>query len=238
MAPLIDGRGRGSGFTLLEVLLAVAVIASVAMLGSTLWVQASESSAMVQSRERGLRLQRVGSMLRDQWSDRRSLELPGESGPQRAMGGARFRADSFAFSTSRSILNPGSPLVEAEYLVRERPDGLFDLVYAEQGIERFAGAFDGADPRDAEIRASRRSAIVLLEGCEAIVLERFGAPAENDADDSERSDQEEGGAPERALWMAFDPDSEGGAVESDALRVSVRYRGEEAAWVLVARASR
>lgn len=235
MAPVTRGKRTKRGFTLLEVLLAVAVIASVAMLGSTLWVQASESSALVQSRERGLRLQRVGSLLRDQWSDRRALELPGESEAERAMGGVRFGAGSISFCTTRTILLPEAPLVAVEYLLREREDGLVDLLYAERLVVRFSGPAEESETASGDDASLRRAATVLLEGCDAITLERFGAPAE-----IESGEEEEGASQTRPRpsWMPFEPEGDEQEIESEAVRVSVRYQGEEALWVLVARPSR
>lgn len=252
MAPLI-ARPRGPwGFTLLEMILSIAIIASVAMLGSSLWIQSAETSSLAQSRERGLLLQRVGALLRDQWADRRALALPGEGEAEQRTGGVRFRPGLIGFTTARPILFTNAPLARVEYLVRERADGLLDLLYTEQRLLRFDAAPDDeerSEPPSVLAEEERRAAIVLLEGCEEIRMERFGpaqAPdedAERDTDDGAEPEAEpepeRGGALVRSEWAGFaeDPDEQT-EHRSDAVRIGVRYRGEEAVWVFVARPSR
>ena len=235
MAPLkITPRRRKAGFTLLEMILAVAVLASVAMLGSALWMQSGEASALSQSRERGLHLQRVGALLRDQWADRKVMTLGGEES-RLASGGVSFGPGVIEFTSATPILHPESPLVRVRYLLRERDDGLIDLVYSEQPVLRF-----GSAETDLE---ERRSLMVLVEGCEAIRMSRFGPMREPEKDDEaggrrseeDREQEMEQRPMRRSVWEAFDEPIQG---RTDAVRLDVRYRGEEAVWVFVARPSR
>lgn len=225
VAPVNGACGSGRAFTLLEMLLAVAILVSVAGLGSVLWMQSTESAAAAVQRERGLHLQRVGTMLRDQWSARRAMVLPGEELPI-GSGGVVFRADGFSFVSAMGVLEPSAALVRAEYRVVRRQDGLFDLHYEEVPLRRF-----GASELDRETVPMK---LLLLEGCEAIVLSRYGLGA----DDAEVETGEVSGE-RRPGWHRFAAiDGEESKERTDALRLDVRFGGEEALWVLVARPSR
>lgn len=224
-----SNRRRG-GFTLLEMLLAAAVIASIAMLGSSMWMQATESSAVAQGRERGLLLQRIGVLMRDQWADRRALDLPGEDERSVALGGVRFGPDAIGFDTSRAILLTDAPLVRVEYRIVSREDGLQDLIYIEQAVTAFSDSGLNRESGGRSSAEARRVAIPLLEGCRAIRMQRYGPIPSEDPDAD---------GPSRSAWSSFEmAESKEEELASDAVRIEVHYQGEEALWVLVARASR
>ncbi len=227
---MMRSNRRLVGFTLLEMLLAVAVIASIAMLGSSMWMQATEVSAVAQGRERGLLLQRVGVLMRDQWADRRALDLPGEDQGSVELGGVRFGPDAIGFNTSRAILLTDAPLVRVEYRIVSREDGLQDLIYIEQPVTAFSDSGLNRESGGRSVAEARRVAIPLLEGCRAISMRRFGPIPSEDPDAD---------GPSRTAWSSFEVvESEGKPLRSDAVRIEVHYQGEEALWVLVARASR
>jgi prepilin-type N-terminal cleavage/methylation domain-containing protein len=227
---MIRSNRAQRGFTLLEMLLAVAVIASIAMLGSSMWLQATESSAAAQGRERGLLLQRIGVLMRDQWADRRALDLPGEDERSAELGGARFGPNAISFDTTRSILLTDAPLVRAEYRIVSREDGSQDLIYIEQPVASFSGAGSNGESSGQPSGEAKRVATALLEGCRAIRMERFGVIPAEESDDER---------PSRMAWSSFETvESEDEELRSDAVRIEVHYQGEEALWVLVARALR
>lgn len=220
MAPL-RRRSRVRGFTLLELLLASAVMVSIAVLGTALWTQSAGASESAQRRDRGLRMQRLGTMLREQWSHRRLL-WPLEDGAD--AGGVLLGPESLEFVTASPILYLDAPLVVARYeWGRAGLDGT-DLRYIERPVLEFGERPEADDDQEFTELNSRR--LVLLEGCERVAVERFGMAPEGD-DESEKT--------EKPAWHGF---AKGDEVGSDALRLTVRWRGEEAVWVFVARPSR
>lgn len=228
MAPVMRRTRRG-GFTLLEVVLAIAVLVAVASLGAALWTQAGDASLGAQQRERGLKLQRIGTFLRDQWSQRRVLDPLADDEDEAALPRIVISETGVTFPTAKAMLFDDSPLVEAQYEVRRRVGGGMDLWYAESPIRRF-GSDASLESRDRF--GTERRELRLLEA-ESITAERFGPPV-SEEDEAEAEETEQGPEPEPG-WFAFEDEQ---AERSDALRLTVRYAGEEAVWVLVARPSR
>lgn len=170
-------------------------------------------------------------MIRSQWSHRRALHPVGDD--ERAAGGVVMSSTGVEFTTAQPILFRDEALVTARYeWVTE--DGLrFDLRYLERPVRAFgseSAAQDGAGADEGFGGLNTRQ-IVLLEGCDAIGVERFGGPAGSDEPELDGDEAD----PDERRWWAFDSTQ---PVDSDALRLSVRWRGEEAVWVFVARPSR
>ncbi|XHC24719.1 MAG: type II secretion system protein [Phycisphaerales bacterium] len=228
MAPIAK-RSTRFGFTLLEVVLAIAVLVAVASLGSALWTQAGDASLGAQQRERGLKLQRIGTFLRDQWSQRRVLDPLVDDEDEAGLPRIVFSETGVTFPTAKAMLFGDAPLVEARYEVRRRSGGRADLWYIESPITRFGS--DAAVESRHGFEAERREVLLLAAG--SFEVERYGPPVADD-EDAER-DETEGGAGPRPGWFAF-TDAE--AERNDGVRLTVRYSGEEAVWVLVARPSR
>lgn len=219
MAPL-KRSARVRGFTLLELLLASAVMVSIAVLGTALWTQSAGASESAQLRDRGLRLQRLGTMMREQWSQRRVLR-PMQDGAQ---AGVSLGPERMEFVTASPILYPQAPLVRARYEWGGAGENRFDLRYIERPVLEFGEALETEEDQEATALNSR--SMVLLEGCDAVLVERFGEAIEESG---------EGEGVRRPGWHAY---ATGDEAEADALRLTVRWRGEEAVWVFVARPSR
>ena len=231
MASVIGQRMR-RGFTLLEMVLAIAVLVAVASLGASLWAQASGASVSAQERDRGLKLQRIGGFLRSQWTQRRVLDPLAADADEVSLPRVEISETGVAFPTALAMLFPEAPLVEARYELRRGIGDGTDLWYIESPITRF-----GPDP-GAELSgrsAAPRRELELLRA-DSITLERFGpSPQATGTQGEEEAELEAETTEPEAGWFQF---GEQAAARSDALRVTVRYAGEEAVWVLVARPSR
>lgn len=186
--------------TLLEVVLAVTLLAAMSGLIATLWTQATRMSDDGNGQHRAMRLARVHEMLRSQWADRRtSIKL--------SKGGSSVEIvpDALTFVTATSILEPGWPIVRARYLI-ERDDqtgvgvqSAWRLAYEElpivdldapQGLPE-----SSVDSVARPIHAPREKRVVLLNGCQRLDWQRFGRsePLETEDRPSEAEDAIEPG---------------------------------------------
>ena len=249
--------------TLLEVLLAVTIMASLMGLVASLLGQARSWTDVSETDRVLMRLQRVGEAMRTQWSDRRSsVALDGQ--------GNRVitTPEQLSFLTATPILFPEWPLVAATYRIepeatRGSSRGLtWRLIYEETriaGMDALPGDY-ALDARGAALRDS----MVLLAGCAELEWERFGQGerlAEDGAsdDDDGQGDDDPGGTPEsgpngasglaesglgedRALdeerrfrWRAFTSRYEGFV---PAVRLVGQYEREPIGWVFVIKALR
>jgi hypothetical protein len=169
--------------TLLEVVLAVTILASMSAVIASLWAQASRWTDDGASHHRAMRLARVAELLRSQWADRRTSAALTAAGAS-----AAFDATSLTFVTATPILEPGWALVRARYVVERDVDtaagapSAWRLVYEEMPLvdlglpagvpgERL-GAVERRAERLADSPPERR--LVLLEACGDLKWERFG----------------------------------------------------------------
>lgn len=169
--------------TLLEVVLAVTLLAAMSTLIAALWSQASRWTGDSAGHHRAMRLPRVVEMMRTQWADRRtSARLDGK--------GATVRSDalSLTFITATAILEPGWPLVRAQYLVERdiqssrNGQPAWRLVYLEMPLVDLSNpqGTPGVRPEGGDARAARSidsppvRRFVLLSGCSDLRWERFG----------------------------------------------------------------
>ena len=186
-------------FTLLELLLAVAVFSSIATLGATLYLQATRIGAAPVAADRSLALQRVVMLAHDQWDNRRVMMF-GEDSDVRAEAmtvAAVFAPGKVSFVTASPVLFPDWPLVRVTYRIERR---LADELDASRGASGDAGstarfALVYTEPRSTDPSAppessgrtpdgERRSAsMVLVAPCESLGLERFGPPEPEEAPD-------------------------------------------------------
>lgn len=178
--------GRAGAFTLVELLVSVAILSAVFALVATLWGQGSGWNADIERQGDGLRLQRVLSMMKDQWSNRRmSVPLGNEKAP------VVVTDTHLSFPTATPILFPDWPLVVATYRFEQEREfgraGLWRLVYEESRVssapvasadlDRDASQWDGGrDPRGRPVRART----VLIDGLTSLSVERFGPSAAGD----------------------------------------------------------
>lgn len=247
------------GFTLLETLLALTIIAS--MMGLLAAIMGQADSWTSQGAEDGalLRLQRVGEAMRSQWADRRTSVVLEEDS-----SAAVTSPDRLSFTTATPLLFPEWPLVVATYIIEPDGSGGWDdgvrwrLVYQEARVSGMDSP-PGEYALDVEGRSMFDSR-VLLEGCRELAWERFGRATwmerELEDEDEEGSDdgarEDDAAAPlaargearpgavgienDRELrWRAFDETVDRVA---PAVRLVGEYEGERFGWVFVVRALR
>lgn len=228
---------RLRGFTLLELLLAVAILSAVFGLVATMWGQASGWDADIEKQGDALRLQRVLAMMKDQWGDRRTGFSMG------AEGAPVYITDrQISFSTGTPILFPQWPVVVATYRFEQETEpgrhGLWRIVYEESRVSSSkvdSGALDagtglawdqGRDPRGRPVR----DRVVLLDGLTEMRFERFGPSIEFDETVPERK-RDEKKVEQRAGGTQGDPAAseqpEDGLTERERDRIR-RQRAEAA----------
>lgn len=183
---------RAHGFTLLEVLLATAVLASVIALVSTMFVQAHAMAEDAVAGSGATRAQRVVQALRTQWATRRSA-MVGMSDAEAIL----IKPDSIAFLTSTPLLYAGWPIVEASYTIELDDvtgfagESRYRLVYQERpvaSVQTEAARWGEADDREeAESRRSFESftpgdegvrAMTMLRASRSLRFERYGRPVQ------------------------------------------------------------
>lgn len=190
--------------TMLELILAITILASITALIAALWGQSRDWARDSTEQFRAVRLQRVLELMRAQWDDRRAAIAP-KAG---AVVSAAALPNSVEFYTATPIIFTDWPLVRAAYRIEVvrgfdgAPD-TYDLVYEEYPLRRAEqdAALDrdgGRDPAqlttaeqviddqsrggaagsDGLVRLNGRGVsnrLVLLQGCAQLKFERFGA---------------------------------------------------------------
>lgn len=178
--------GRSGAFTLVELLVAVAILSAVFALVASLWGQGSGWNSDIERQSDGLRLQRVLTMMKDQWSNRRmSVPLGSDKVPVVVTDG------QLSFTTATPILFPDWPLVVATYRFEQEREfdrvGLWRVVYEESRVSSApvesadlaiseTNWEGGRDPRGRPLRART----VLIDGLSSLGVERFGPSAAGD----------------------------------------------------------
>lgn len=203
------------GFTLIETVLAVTVIATVTALAAMVW--ASASSHIEGSTETAARshTQRIVELARAQWASRRVIRTVQSTGSQDE-GLIAFAHDGVSFVTARSVIFHDWPLVQAVYRVLTDADGKQSLVYLETRMMDTSGnapLVGGMGP-DGE---GRTGGIVLIEDAEDLRLERFGIGALQLDDDAWR----------RRSGINFVFDSDGSTAGGDVDAVRIRLENGE-----------
>lgn len=242
------------GLTLLELLLALTLLAAMMVLIAALWRQAESWTGDSASHQRVLRLPRVLELMRAQWAERRTsvpLRPPAQSVVIDA-GGVRF-------VTTVPILHDDAPLVIASYRVDLDIDAGFKreptqrLVYTETpivnvGSPQEAGRDGRAAPRafessDPVVPKPEGKSLVLLGACSRLAWEWWGDDPEavrRDREERQRAEQGDAeaiatvsGARPRRPDLRWRPIAEGFDPMADAIRLAGRFDHEEFACVMV-----
>lgn len=162
---------RRRAMTLLELLVAIAILVALVGLTGALWAQTSDWAADEALHRSTLRLEHARAMLDRQWRERRpGVRLDGPEG-----GPHRFDGDRFEFVTGAPTLFPGAGLVRAEYLVEraEVAPGAAErwrLVYRERRV--LHPAYSEQRAHDS-IGRPAIDEVVVLDGCADLRWELF-----------------------------------------------------------------
>lgn len=195
-------------FTLLEVVLGVAVLATVCTLAALAISQARSWSDSESQQSRALRLARVGELFNRQWGDRRNAAPISQSGGSSVLEPARID-----FLTATPILHTGWPLVVASYVIKEdftpgrAPGRWYRLEYEESRVSRL-GVGSQAEQSQLKTPATadeKPLKAVLLPACRSLRFERFGmrySPAERQRR-TERGVTDASEPAEQPAWHPF-----------------------------------
>ncbi len=232
-------HGSPRAFTLLEVVLATAVLAAVSTLAAMMFAQARSWNDANASHLKSMRVTRVTELMTRQWADRRSA-VPADG------AGAKVVAtpEELTFVTATPLLHHGWPLVLATYRVEPDPAHLggakrWRIVYEESRISRLATTGDAKETQmDNPATADEEPlSTVLLPALSAVRFDRFGprfAPedAQRAMENGETIDEKRDLTPD---WRAYDTLFKG---PIPAVRISGEHDGKEFACVFVIERSR
>lgn len=106
---------RSRGMTLLEVLIATTILASLTVIVSTLWAQTKQWTEETATHDSALRLQRALDLLDRQWGSRLldATLVDGET------GAVRVDENSLEFITTEGALFPDWPIVKVSYIAQQ-----------------------------------------------------------------------------------------------------------------------
>ncbi|MBN8646109.1 MAG: type II secretion system protein [Planctomycetes bacterium] len=201
-------------FTLLEVVLAVAVLATVCTLAALAISQARSWSDAQSQQARALRLARLGEMFNRQWADRRNAAPVSQSG-----GSAVVEPKRLEFLTATPILHTRWPLVVAAYVIKEDfspgkgPGRRYRLEYEEARVSRL-GVGSQAEASQLKTPATadeKPLTAVLLTDCRDLRFERFGmkfSPTERQRR-AEQGVQDRNEQEEQPAWHPFEENFDG-----------------------------
>lgn len=196
------------GFTLLETILAITILAVLMGLVAVLWGQARTWTDDSADELDAMRITRILHTMRVQWRDRRATDHD-----RSALDATGMTPDEVRFVTATPILFPDWPIVRAVYRVEYDPDRgtlsdpRYRLVYSETRLP--GGQPDPLGSLDAAGMQMMQS-IILLEDCSVLHWERFG-PAraeqsrrsrdgESDEEDRRAEDSRRDTASGREAW--------------------------------------
>lgn len=164
---------RPRAMTLLELLVAIAIMVALVGLTGALWAQTSDWAADQALHRSTLRLHHARSLFERQWRERRpGVRLDAPDGPPHLLDGA-----SLQFVTGAPALFPGAGLARASYAIEpvEAPPGAPErrrLVYTEHRLTRL----DYSERREFDSAGALMvDRVVLLDDCADLRWERFVA---------------------------------------------------------------
>jgi len=168
-------HGRRAGFTLLEVVLALSIMATITTLVAALWAQARSWGDQNASHLRALNTARVIETAQRQWTDRRQAVDLGVNGVK-----VTARPERIEFVTATPILRPDWPIVQAGYVIEPDAAGPGDtcsLWYEEARVWRFGETtqFDRQQITNPATGDEQPLRLRVLSGVRGLRFERFGA---------------------------------------------------------------
>ncbi len=228
-------------FTLLEMLLAVSVLASMSVLIGAVWAQMRDWTTEGARLNASMRLPRVLEVMNAQWADRRASIATGDQGAS-----LDLQPNSINFVCADPLLFPGWPLVVVTYEIETVPPRLpggapeFRLVCFERKLTTLLAEVDSAGEPETPIPAPPglvlEEQIVLLDRCEELSFERYGQAANVGPRSSNRRDP--AGMAVRAdeptdddllrRWRPMEPGYKG---PINGLRLTGTFLGEPFTWV-------
>jgi prepilin-type N-terminal cleavage/methylation domain-containing protein len=238
------------GLTLLELLIALAILGAIMGSVTAIWAQARGWTEDAERHHEVFRLQRALDTLDTQWERRVRLAVQDD-----LHTGVEHGPRHLAFVTAEPLLFPDWPLVRATYridVVRGDDPSSWTarLVYAETRVDEPGVMPPEFSPLIDDASRERSGETVLLEGVTGLRFERFGTltgeqesalerPPE-DADERSRSrderDDEDEVDEERALrWRVYDSEID---ETIDALRLAGVHDGEAFTCLFVIAGSR
>lgn len=165
--------------TLLELLVALAIMVAIVGLTSALWAQTSGWAADDSLHRSTLRLEHVRSLFERQWDERRpGVRLDDPDGPAQRLAG-----DTFEFVTGVPVLFPDAAMVRASYRIEETEDSTLTaprrrLVYVERRV--VTPTHSDARRTDSTGRPMVRQT-VLLDDCAALAWSEYAPVPVRDA---------------------------------------------------------
>ncbi|GAB4545997.1 MAG: hypothetical protein Tsb0013_04350 [Phycisphaerales bacterium] len=224
------------GLTLLELLIAITVLASIVSGVGVFWSQARAWEADNARHREVLRVERVLRTLREQWGTRRVLDDEGVEEGDAAARGYTFSPTGVEFTSATGLLAPGWALVRVRYGIERGVDGRYALVYEEARVLDMDGSAPAGTSRlDARGRAIGGREVVLA-GLDGLWFERWGtrdgepAPGAIDVRTDDADEREPDGEREVMRWRAFDRVID---FPIDAVRLVGEVNGEVFSCVLV-----
>lgn len=170
----IKGSGR-YGFTILELLLALTILASVFGLVATLWSQTAAWADENTLTFRTMRMARVRDVMRAQWADRRGAFALNDNGLPVVAAPERL-----SFVTATPLLFPQWPLVRAEYVIERDFDvpagqpAAWKLVYVETPLSALDEPPLEVEELEQSGQLEKFRRYTLLAGLPRLAFERFG----------------------------------------------------------------
>jgi len=236
---------RCAGFTLLEVLVSITILASLTTLAAALWSQAASMTEDARRFGDPVRTIRVEAMLHDQWAARWIPPRAGAGEESETPPPMRATPERLSFLTTEPILFPERPLVRVEYVIeRPRVSGreaaALRLAYLETIVSNPAEPW--ADPLP--IMGETRRGEILLEHVERMGWERWDADAAGAVERARSLGLE--GEEIGSVWRDVEPPAPGQEGEESedpgtrlrAIRLTGRRAQQEFTWTLVAEDSR
>lgn len=188
-----NSRTIGSrGFTLLELLLAITILASISALVAALWTQTSAWAGENGSTLKTMRLPRVLELMRAQWADRRGAFRLNDAGSS-----VIAEPDRLSFITATPMLFPDWPLVRAQYIVERDYDTApgappaWRLAYIETRLSDLSSPPEEAEDLVAQGKGEETGNYILLSNLASLSLDRFGVGGRSILRKGSRVEQEE-----------------------------------------------